>query len=371
MKIYTLTYHNSFSHGALLQCYALQQYFLDLNEDCYVLDYRCKAIKEDTMLINPRVFKERSFKGKIFNTFYSLLTYSDWMRKKKTFDKFLSNNIILTKEKYNSYEELNSSFIDADIIFSGSDQIWNPDILIGFDPAYFLHFPTNAIKCSFAGSVGVSLNDEKKLEFLELAKNLDYPLTREVEIKDMLIDNGFENVYNVCDPVFLLDKKHWLSKCHSIDTEKFVFVYNLSYDERLYRKAKEYATLNNLKVIDFGLDKRRENPYNFERIFNQDPFDLISLINQAEAVFTSSFHGLAMSIILNKEVFVYLPYLRVGRLVNLANIAGLDERIIDENYVFNADKINYSIINANIDDYISSTKEILTVILGEANEKNN
>ena len=66
------------------------------------------------------------------------------------------------------------------------------------------------------------------------------------------------------------------------------------------------------------------------------PAEFLDLIDGAKYVFTNSFHGAALSIILNKNFFVEFSSDTNSRLVTLVNHFGLENNVID------CDKFDYS-----------------------------
>ncbi|MBT8318063.1 MAG: polysaccharide pyruvyl transferase family protein, partial [Lutibacter sp.] len=69
----------------------------------------------------------------------------------------------------------------------------------------------------------------------------------------------------------------------------------------------------------------------------------------AEMVITSSFHGTALSILMEKEFYSAILPTRGSRITNILNKAGLEDRIIiDDNLNLNK-TINYDVVNSKVD----------------------
>jgi hypothetical protein len=70
------------------------------------------------------------------------------------FQSFLKKNFNLIGD-FRTYEELSKAGLDLDAYLVGSDQVWNPNHIGGFDPAYYLNFAEEGKKkIAYAASVG-------------------------------------------------------------------------------------------------------------------------------------------------------------------------------------------------------------------------
>ena len=117
--------------------------------------------------------------------------------------------------------------------------------------------------------------------------------------------------------------------------------------------------------MDFGLDYDRPMPIKCKRINYKDPFELLGLINNAEMVFTTSFHGAAMSILLNKQFYVFLPFLRKDRLNDLMMKFNISSHIYKDEKSFMEEIIDYQSVNKLLEKYRMDTIEIMDCILKE------
>ena len=89
-----------------------------------------------------------------------LLPTSYWNKRKsaRIFDTFISQQIKTTK-----VVKKVSEIPSFDVIFFGSDQIWNPRICEGFSPIYYGQFPkSKTIFISYAASLGTPQNLTKE-----------------------------------------------------------------------------------------------------------------------------------------------------------------------------------------------------------------
>ena len=55
MRIGILTFHRAENFGAVLQCFALQEYLRSKKYEVKIIDYRCRAIENAYYLLNIRI----------------------------------------------------------------------------------------------------------------------------------------------------------------------------------------------------------------------------------------------------------------------------------------------------------------------------
>ena len=119
MRIGILTFHCAHNYGAMLQCYALQEYLKGRGDEVYVIDYR------PDYLTHP----------------YKKHKLSHWLSKDplRTLKRLLSEPFLLKKRgkrwdgfdnfmrmKLNLYPyDMSSDYSNFDWLLFGSDQIWN------------------------------------------------------------------------------------------------------------------------------------------------------------------------------------------------------------------------------------------------------
>ena len=91
------------------------------------------------------------------------------------------------------------------------------------------------------------------------------------------------------------------------------------------------------------------------------PLDFVGYVKQAECVFTISFHGTALSIILEKPFYaILLNDGRDGRVENLLEICGLRDRIITfPSHCLPNTVIDYYSVKANISPYVKYSKDYI------------
>ncbi len=362
-KIYTLTFHNSKSHGALLQCYALNKFLINNGFDAQVIDYLPDYFKQYNQLLPIKNHESSNvFKGFIKSI---LLVKYRYILKNK-FD-FFKKEIKITEKRYNSINELQDDFNDNSYYICGSDQIWNPRITGNdIDDVFFLRFTNSPNKFSYAASTGNDLSNE-----IVLRDKINYYLSdfkkimlREENVFNLLTDSNKKKSCMVSDPVFLLSKEDWVSmiKEDRIYKKPYILLYNLSYNEELYNAAISLAKKRDLNIIEIErCEIKHFHKDDITKRIIASPSELLNLIYYSEYIFTNSFHGTCFSIIFNKNFSVFIDENRGERIKNLLNIFSLDVCNLKFNHLEN--QIDYSSINKIIEEYTAfSRKELLNCL---------
>ena len=123
-KVGIITYHFARNYGAVLQCYALQEYLNKSGYDVSILN----AVSKNQENNNSLFHKRKGIKNVAMNI--ALLPFIKQRKEKeKGFTSFVSNYLNCTDKVTNNIElqELIESE-HYDVIISGSDQVFNPHI---------------------------------------------------------------------------------------------------------------------------------------------------------------------------------------------------------------------------------------------------
>ncbi|MDU6983197.1 MAG: polysaccharide pyruvyl transferase family protein [Terrisporobacter othiniensis] len=357
MSIGVVTFHKAVNYGAVLQTYALQNFICNKGIQCEVIDYNCDAFKD-----NYKAFKvyNKNLKGFIS----ALVQYPHKKRKNKKFEEFRKNYIHISSTAYSKETIYQSNKIYNKFIV-GSDQVWNYE-LTGFDKTYFLDFvKDNNKKNSYAASIGHDdLNEEIEKQYKELLKNYKNISLREYSGCNLVSKLTQREILKVLDPVFLLDKKQWSSVACNPSEAKYIFVYLLN-DYSLIPFVERLSKITGYKVICLqnSMKKRMKAKYVLDAGVNE----FIGLINKASYVVTDSFHGVAFSIIFNKNFWAKLNNNGKGknsRITTLLDDIDLSHRIIknqsDDEII---ECIEYSNANVKLQYEVEKSKKFINEML--------
>lgn len=352
MKTATITFHGVHNYGSMLQAYALQQTVIKEIGHNEIINFRSKIQKKRNNIITKRW----GF-GPILKDFTRILFYNSLKKKYDCFERFLSEYLVLSKE-YNNLEELEQANLNYDIFISGSDQIWNPNPE-DFSMAFLLPFVKGCKKISYAASLGPRSKFKKDLrgEYSRLLNSFEAISVREEGSKQVL-ENLLpdKSISIVNDPVFLLRKEQWEKL---IDKEPMVkgdylFFYTLFADAEMIRIVKEFSKRMQIPVIISNFTNFYDLTSGFKKKFDCGPLEFLNLIYHANFVCTSSFHGTALSMLLNKE-FVAIRGMHDNRISSILKQMNLTDRSIDTcAEILNkikANRIDYDLVNRMIESY--------------------
>ncbi|MGO4940653.1 polysaccharide pyruvyl transferase family protein [Fundicoccus sp. Sow4_D5] len=352
------------NYGALLQIYALSYKLKNKGLSVEVVDFSPKELNRPYALgLDIKyTLKKLGFFRTIATGLIKLKNLRKNINKKKNFQRFRNDLLELTEEKYFTSEDLmNTSKLNKyDYYFVGSDQVWNPAFFqYGID-AYFLNFaPKESTKISYAASIAEELDENNKEVFEENLKRFDYISVREESAKKSIESLTDKNVSVTLDPTLLLDKTEWqMIMSNKRINERFILVYDLVRDQRIIELSNYVAEKLNAKIVCFSDVKYYENTlFSFN---GENPIDFLKLVNDAEFVITSSFHGTAFSLLFEKQ-FLTVPHpTRGSRMIDLLETIELSERLVTE---FDNDKINLN----EIVDY-SKVNILIKQLQKESNE---
>lgn len=361
-SIVVCTFSAANNYGAVLQCYGLVNALTELAPDTNIQVYS----DENDIFKNVYrlVYKPTSVKSAL----KMVLNYLPRRKCVKKFDEFRENFFQFTVQK---------NYSDWKLFICGSDQVWNPQYVRDKSPYWGdLDMPQKCICASYAASLGVSsLSELETRLFSDKLKNFDYISVRESSGKQIIEQLTDKNVFQHCDPVLLPQRKVWenlAKKNRKLVSGKYVLVFSLSRREFVKSIAKEYAEENGLKVLEIYLAEK-----NMEAIFRRDqrndvgPIDFLSLINNAECIFTSSFHCSLFAMIFHKR-FYTVPHETTGsRMIDLLKKYHLEDQIINEGTQIKFHlNIDYTYFEEESSRDRNKAIEYLYNLIGECNEKN-
>lgn len=354
MKVALITIKSPHNYGAVLQRFATFEYLRKKGFDIEVIDYYPKKFKKNKSFIKQTIMK--------------LVTKG----RRDRINEFNKERIITT-DSYESFEALIENPPVADVYIVGSDQVWNSQLSKGtLDPAFFLDFATNKKKISYASSMGRSDVSENELNCMrDYLMNFTHISVREESAKQLLNKVGVENVEVVLDPVFLLGRRDYETLAKPVKYENYVLIYSFEKNPVIEDLAQKIAQNKKIKIIEVGTYRSKYS--NDKYLQNIGVEEFLSLLKNASFVITSSFHGTAFSVLLNKQFVSVAPSIRGTRLENIVNILGIKERLITKKDCYDLEEllkpIDYEAVNhlvnlhseksrSFLEDTISSKKSI-------------
>lgn len=306
MRIGILTFHRANNYGAVLQCYALSHYLLSLGHLVEVIDYNPRVFREEYSHFPRSLFKKASFLGSIHILVFYLLNYPYTKKRNIVFSEFLRKHLCLSEKQY---DESNHRIHGYDLVFFGSDQIWNPSLTGGFDDVFTGNFEKGEMKfVSYAASTMLSDKDfsdiRLSMEYQRILHRFDSVSVRENTFAEYLNSLDIKKVEVVLDPVFLLTENQWSSLSCRKQEESFLLLYAVPSNPKITEKAKRIAKSKQLAFVEIAANGRLYINGRFKRIL--DPESFVSLFRDASFIVTSSFHGTSFSVIFRKPFVLLL-----------------------------------------------------------------
>ena len=343
MKIAIITFHASDNCGSQLQTYALSKVIKEhFGIMPHVIDYSNRRQQE----VYATFRKIHRVKDLVINL-YRLLFYNLMKRYHQTFRDFISNHVHLTNDCYSLPEELKTLDGKYDIYIAGSDQVWNTKCY-DFDDSYFLDFVTKGRKIAYATSLGATNIIESscdKIKYTKLLDDFSMLSVREKNAQLLLQTITDKPIELLLDPTLLLSKSDWdaLAGDEPLIKGKYIFYYAFSYAKNPNRIVKTLSEKYKMPVYIVDANAwalRRKFMYGFKLAPQFGPIAFLNLIKYSELVLTTSFHGTALSVVMEKKFwFVKTPMLnpRDDRATSLLNQLGLLDRLQGGDYLLSHD----------------------------------
>lgn len=341
MKIGILTFHRAVNYGAVLQAYALQEYLRQKGHDVYILDYKPDYMQERYALHSLKHWVGRSLGTTIYKILTEPFLIANREKRYKNFQEFVENYLRLSEKC--DLSQLN----DFDALVFGSDQIWQPSLTGGaFDPTYFGQ-GFSGKKLSYAASSRISSLSESDIEFLkEKLNSMNYIGVREPRLKELLQPLVEREISINLDPT-LLAGKAWIDGITTkrMVNDEYCLIYEIQRHKKVRNAAKKYSSRSNSKCVEIMANDTLS--FSGGGINTASPEVFLSYIKYAKCVFTTSFHGTALSILQEKDFYYFRQHNNSDeRIENLLSQLNLEDRILEMGVTPVEKPIDYKVVNA-------------------------
>ena len=254
----------------------------------------------------------------VLNLLNQLFGRDAWYEFKKLFSlqwrkvyqfAFLDNNFRMRRiYTHKQYDEV---VADADLIITGSDQIWNP-YCGGYNPMMFLEFVNDRTKC-VAYSSSISQPDihpivkERMKAALEKFSHIAVREQRSVDLLKALLVR--DDIHLVVDPTYLLSAKEWelfsnKAVIEFILPERYIFCYfvgdkRAEVYEQMVQDVKRFTGIED--VITLECYNRSFNYGNGRLYRDAGPYEWVFLLRNASYICMDSFHATVLALKFQKE----------------------------------------------------------------------
>ncbi|MCI8650790.1 MAG: polysaccharide pyruvyl transferase family protein [Anaerotruncus sp.] len=302
MRIGIVTFHFVNNFGGALQAYALQKIVeKECDAEAIVVNYHNWFIRfTDSVRILPITTNIKEF-------------ISGWSTIRLRLDRLHKfRRFMLEKNKLTSYYASNKVLCNTppncDKYICGSDQIWNTAITFTLAKPYFLAFePESVKKFSYAASFDSNhINPLYATQMGRYINALNNISVRENDGIKVVQELANREAIQLIDPTFLLEKEDWknLAVLPTIK-EPYILLYIMQQDKKVYAYIKQIKDQLGIKVVEISRYGYKPNFIDISLI-NVGPTEFLGLFQNAAYICTNSYHGLAFSLIFEKE-FCLIP----------------------------------------------------------------
>lgn len=323
-KVGIVTWHYYTNYGSALQAFALQKLISDLGYDVKIINYRnpqfgvhiwwkyiAKCILHNTLgLFNKNIYEKTSLGARRFQNKYHYQT-----------------------KRFENPEDIHNLVKDFSCIVYGSDQIWAPNV---YHPLYMgAYIPEGVKKISYAASIGLNEIPDHLIDTYK--KNLSSYAAiavREDEGKNLLKEKCGIDAEVVLDPTLMINADTYRKMQRPVRgvNGRFIYCYFLNKEHKYREKVEEYARKNSLQIV--GTSENPSDSQWMRRVANLGADQFLWLINNAETIFTDSYHGTIFSLLFHKNLWSFVrfeensPVCQNSRIRQLQNYFNIGHRII-------------------------------------------
>lgn len=357
MKIGIVTVYDSSNCGSFLQSYALKEYLESEGFDVSFIQLRSeedlKKLYYDNGLLIRSIIK------------YPVIGIKRYLFARKKYSIYL-------EELHKYFKIINKSEArKMDAIILGSDEIWNVQTSTFQNPIFYGKGLNKVLTYAVCSGRATSDDLRKFPELVKCIQNLSNILVRD-EHTQSTVQNLTGYVPScVCDPTFLINRDHYRTElCKKLTNTKYLLLYAYGISKYIKKHIKRYAKEKGLKIVSASLFTMWAD-YNV----NCAPIELFSLMENAECVITTTFHGTVFSI-LSHSHFISIPGGSINKVSDLLKRTGLEKHLVVED--INYDKfscildtsVDYALVDKNIEKYKNySAEKLKEGIRGQANEE--
>lgn len=309
------------SYGSMLQAFGLQHALKEI--DCQGVVALPDVVPKKRWCFEG--FTAKSLKGLVVDA-HKLLISGKIKNRYAAANSFIRKYIQV--EYTGNYDNLRNHPPRADAYIVGSDQVWNPRKMA---PDFFLeHIPEGYPRISYAASMGVTrIPAENREGFQRMVAAFDHISVRERDNLSVINECTDRPAQVHIDPVFLVSRDRWreMEVPYPIDGP-YILVYPIYWDKGLNQQLKQLHQQTGKTIV--AVLGQIQQVYANQRIYDASPEQFLWLIDHADAVVSSSFHGVAMSLVFGKRFSAVIDPNSPSRLTCLLDTLGAQNRAIME-----------------------------------------
>lgn len=302
MKIGIITPYDAANYGAYLQAYANKKFLEMQGHEVYIIKWR----SEDERKLN--------FFPKTTNWKYKIRLLQSRRYTKKVYDIMTE---ALSDFQIVDYDDAQ----DIELFVLGSDEIWNVTVPEFQNLIFYGKNKYGTKSIAYAPSISnaeIKAFDAYK-DIKEYIKNVDIVGVRDSRTLELVTSIKGKEPNMVCDPTLLLDLKQYDLPLKRLIEKKYLLVYSY-YVSPLYKKyLRMYANTHGLKLVSACLYQKW-----CDINIVVSPMEFISLIRDAECVFTTTFHGSIFTLLNHKRSVIPT---KMKKVKDLLEWTGMDKEV--------------------------------------------
>lgn len=361
-RVGILTFHCADNFGAVLQAYGLLTWLKGQGFDPFIVNYVPPVLRGREWLIPYLPCKGLRARLRVSTARFigNLRAGRDWWIRSRRFRTFRRE--CLTGQSRAFYCAKALSWIKADLLIVGSDQIWSPKILFGLRPAYFGAFKNRRIRktVAYAASFGTDrLPEDLGPEFSRLLSAVHEISMRERGAAEYIEERFRRKAVHVMDPVFLLRPSQWRAVMDSPEERGFILSYEAERSQPLREAACRLAEERHAEAVML-LQRFSGQESSFRTVYSAGPRQFLGYFAAAEYVFTNSFHGAAFSILFHRPFCVWNYSAAEARIESLLQSVGLTGRMAAEGRMPDInEEISWEEVDRRLDAACANSREFL------------
>lgn len=351
-KVGIITFHEALNYGAVLQAYALKTVCEELGCEAHIVDYNYGGIEEKVAPVS-KFLAAANKKAALPGLVRGLLGYFGDKKRELAFASFRKRYL---NESIPCRCAADISALGYDVLIAGSDQIWNRGVTMQrYDPVFFMNFETDAKKVLYgASSEDVPFAGEKEAAFVQALGGLDGAVSiREKKLADYVENLMGKRYPVVLDPTLMAGREIMAA----IPTPKppkdpYILLYQIDSNPESDISVKSLEARFGCPVYTMTVPRLGDT---HGRRGTVGPEEFLSLLKGAKFLVTNSFHGIALSLLMHKQFFVYENGGVMSRIDSLLELAGLENRKvklvadIDPDFAVDYETVDTRLENARTD----------------------
>lgn len=363
-----------------LHSYAFQQ-FLQMNGiESVIIDYKPNYYGQ----FNPRhpyfYYRKHPVKNKKKQKAIEHKWLKLFLARQKRFDKFqhFIDRYYVTTDKCYNHKLLDTEDLGLDCYICATDVIWKCNKNAGFDRGFFLACDSmkGKYKIAYAASRGpvVELDKEKQQLFLEYISEFQHISVREESLGNYIESISDIKVTHVLDPVLLHEKEFYEPIIKRPGRKKgYVLLYVVMESAiPLIELAVAFAEKNGLEVIELSenmADAKIPAGTHHKVVYDIGIEDWLGYMDEAEYIFTNSFHATCFSILFHKQFFVGK---RNGdKILSVMEMFGLSGRKVEDCFEGSdciAKEIDFAPVDVLRREYMQKSSDFILSALEDAEQ---